>query len=118
MEIILIAIIIYVTFSFLSFKYFDMIWDWIFTEENPKKIKFYHPIIKKTYYDLLNYETKTDEIKQALLKQNAHMLEFYPYENINDRLNQIDKNHALQTIFNYIKFDKVKVCYSKMFNQS
>lgn len=86
--------------------------------EYEKKINFYHPLIKKTYYELSNYEKKTNDIKKVLLKQNAHMLEFYPYNNMEDRLKQIDKNYALQTVFNYIKYNLVNRELINKFNQS
>jgi hypothetical protein len=69
------------------------------------KINFYHPIIKKTYYDLLDHEKNTNEVRHYLIKQNNHMNRFYPYDKLEDRFTQIQKNHGIQTIFNYLKFD-------------
>jgi hypothetical protein len=73
------------------------------------KINFYHPMIRQTYYDLLEHEKKTNEVRSYLIKQNNHMNQFYPYNKMEDRLKQIEKNHAIQTIFNYLKFEINKV---------
>jgi hypothetical protein len=78
--------------------------------EVPKKqIKFYHPILRQAYYDLSDFEKRTNEVRHYLIKQNNHMNEFYPYVSMDDRLRQIEKNYAIQTIFNYIKFDIKKI---------
>jgi hypothetical protein len=71
-----------------------------------KPIYFYHKLIRETYDDLLKNKSKTDQAIKGLLKENAHLLEFYPYNSMDERYKQIEKNYVIQTILNYKKFNQ------------
>ncbi len=75
-------------------------------ETKEKPIIYYHPIIKNKYCKLIILESlkkiSTKEIQNRLIQCNNYLLENHPYLAMADRLQTINNNHDMQTIFNLI----------------
>jgi hypothetical protein len=70
-----------------------------------KPIIFYHPIIRQKYCKiiiLLQYKPEMKIVLEKLIIENNRLLKNYPYIDMINRLDEINKNHKIQTIFNLI----------------
>jgi hypothetical protein len=87
-----------------DYYYYDYVLYKPTTEEN--KINFYHPRIQQTYYELLENENKTKKMRRYLIKQNNYLNQYHLYNNMEDRLKQIENNREMQTVFLYVELVK------------